>query len=1205
MSEGRDKKEIYQTTGSGGLRERTWKRFLRGPDASLLEDLYVPALKEAVKYDRCCSYFSSSVLAAASRGFAGIISRIISNDSVLSKPVVRLIVNEELNRDDVRAMMETEDTSRLEILIRKRFKDPKDALEKERLAMLAWLVKNGWLEIKVAVMRSGAGIVHAKFGLIKDINSDFLVFSGSGNESASGLMANYENLELSTSWIDPERYDHYRKEFDLLWNNIHPDVYTVSLPEAIKNKLIKFAPPEAPVQEPSNIIMRQKAAMIWQFIAEAPYLNNGELVCDETLMVDLWPHQKQVVEEGAKAWPDGRLLCDEVGMGKTIEAIAIVRRLISGRGVRRVLFLLPAGIVKQWQSELREKGGIVAPRLEGLNYLVWPDDRQQRVSGLAEALNQQLLLMSRETARTDNNLPIILESDPWDLVILDEAHAARRKKQIEGEFNSPTLLLNLLRQLQYKRKARGFLLLSATPMQTHPWEPWDLMTVLGEGGPWVADFGDIRKYYAYIYDLENGKYNHKLVKKVSELINSSASEIDKAPWGGSISGDINGLINNLEKISLREKDKTADWLRRVSPLGRRMHRNTRETLKDYYKYGMISTPPPNRIVEDIIFDYEYKAEREVYTLIKKYIDKRFSELEAEKPGKGFVMTIYRRRATSSPYALKKSLERRLEGLKKVIERRAYDSEISKDEMLSSQDLDDLGIYEDKISAAFPTDPAVAYKEANNVQELLEKLNGLHGLDSKRQRFYGEIKKLVDEGRSVLIFTEYVDTMCYIRNNILDLYGQAIGCYSGDGGQLWTGKEWVNVPKDEITDKLSRGEIKVMVCTDAASEGLNLQAAGALINYDLPWNPSRVEQRIGRIDRIGQRHIDIKIINFFLKDSIDERVYGILRKRCGLFELFVGEMQPVLSKAREMLIGKEPMDVSTLENEVSRVKKDFMAAETYRAKRAAQIRQDKAPLNKEHMEKALDYLGKEINIIITKNKENNIYKIKGEGNKTINFSFNLSALESNQNVLPLFPGGEIGRLVSDKLSGPGEILPLVFGSYQDQGFRATLIYWIDKNKTYNINNFDTLERLISRWDGSYPDPKVWVQTKTRAEKLAKKIVIEMKKRADEKEKKGIERQLEAAKLRLLKELGILLVSYTGDIGDLNKTMSELIKKKDSLTANRLSRCLGRLGGYPQWPDSLKEELVEFLKTAKENDKKARILGKEVDAALDDPRWTTKI
>lgn len=775
------------TKSSEGLRARAWKRFLKGPDVSLLEELYVPGLAAALRYDRCCSYFSSSVLAAAARGFGALIERLENMGDSVPRPAVRLVVNEELAEEDVQAMIESADTTALEEELRRRFRKPKDILEKKRLEMLAWLVKKGLLAIRVGVMRKGQGIVHAKFGIMRDEAEDAVVFSGSGNETASGLSANYEQLEVSTSWNDPERFDAYSTEFEALWKDNHADVHTVTLPEALRLQLIKLAPPEPPIVEPSNTTARQKAAMTWQFVSEAPYLENGATACDATAMVELWPHQKSVVHETAGAWPSGRLLCDEVGMGKTIEAICILRRLMAGRGVSRVLFLLPASIVKQWQGELREKGGIVVPRLEGQNALVWPDDRIERVEGVAEALERDFVLMSRETARTENNLAILMQARPWDLVLLDESHAARRKKQVEGEFNSGTLLLNLIRELQLKGRARGFLLLSATPMQTHPWEPWDLLTVLGEGGPWLAEFEDVRSYYEAISTVRNGRNETELLNKAAGLL---ASDVQTPPFPGDKSGpaDRKSLAWRLAAVPILKRNEMADWMRLAAPLGRRMHRNTRETLKDYFKKGLLSNPPPVRKIEDIVYDYEDLSERRVYESIKNYIDERFGQLETEKPGKGFVMTVYRRRASSSPYALEKSLERRQKGLERVARKEAYDLEVGEDEKVDPRDSADLENGEDseKISAAYPTDPKVALAESQKIGELLEGIRNLHGGDSKRDRFYDIIKRVTDDGRAALIFTEYVDTMDYVRDNLLPLYGKSLGCFSGAGGQIWDG-----------------------------------------------------------------------------------------------------------------------------------------------------------------------------------------------------------------------------------------------------------------------------------------------------------------------------------------------------------------------------------------------------------------------------------
>ena len=417
---------------SGRLRDREWPRFLKAPDGQLVAALYEPGLRRAVRYDRCCAYFSSSVLSAAASGFGAFIERILAG-AISAKPALRLLVNEELSELDVRALLDARDEAPLVATLLARFGTPANALQRRRLEMLGWLARDGWLEVRVGVLRQGGGILHAKFGLFIDAEGDAVAFAGSGNESARGVRGNYEQLEVSGSWQDADRAAHYQAEFEVLWSGNDPVVMTVSLPQALRDELIKLAPEEPPIAEGEDERRRQRAAMLWAYALAAPFMpEGGAATCDAMAPVSLWPHQLGVVAETAAAWPEGRLLCDEVGMGKTVEAILTLRRLLAGRGVRRALILLPANLLPQWQAELREKGGLRVPRLDGPRVLIWPDGRRENVGGLAEALEQPILLMSRETARTEGNLPVLLAAQPWDLVLLDEGHAARRADVEQG-----------------------------------------------------------------------------------------------------------------------------------------------------------------------------------------------------------------------------------------------------------------------------------------------------------------------------------------------------------------------------------------------------------------------------------------------------------------------------------------------------------------------------------------------------------------------------------------------------------------------------------------------------------------------------------------------------------------------------------------------------------------------------------------------------
>jgi len=1184
---------------TGLLRDRTWQRFLRGPDQALLDELYVPALAAALRYDRCCAYFSSSVLAAAARGFGALIERLIALGEAAPRPAVRLIVNEELAEEDVRALIERGDTSALEAHLLKRLKRPADALEKERLGMLAWLAKQGLLEVRVGVMRFGEGIVHAKFGVVTDSAGDALVFNGSGNESAAGLRANYEEIEVSTSWTDADRLAYFRNRFDDLWNDLDATVHTVPLPEAVRLKLIKFAPKELKSGEPSNALARQRAEMLWRFIAEAPYLENGAAACDATAFVDMWPHQRQVIEDTANAWPAGRLLCDEVGMGKTIEAILVLRRLLAGRGVRRVLILLPAGLQIQWQQELREKGGLLFPRFDVFKGLIWPDGREERLEGgLAQALREDRLILSRETARTENSRPTVLAAEPWDLVLLDEAHAARRANQVETEFNSATLLLELLRQLQLQRKARGILLLSATPMQTHPWEPWDLLTVLGEGGHWLSEFSVVRDYYRAAVAVQQGRCTLPTAKAAAVTLGLDPTAGPPPERPELNPREVSEVAKALAFARPAEREGLARWMRRTSPLARRMHRNTRDTLRRYHAMGLIDRPPAKRLVHDELFDFQDAAERRVYDAITRYIERRFAELENEKPGKGFVMTVYRRRAASSPYALEQSLKRRAEGLRRVAARQSVD--LYADVELDPRDRDDLGDIDPngRVSAALPTDPELARRELNDVEGLLEQLEALLGRDSKRDKFYDLLRMVTNDGRAVLVFTEYADTMHYLRDQLVGAYGKQLGCYSGDGGQRWNGERWVGMPKDEIARLLQNGELMLLVCTDAASEGLNLQAAGALINFDLPWNPSKVEQRIGRIDRIGQRHPEIRIVNLFLKDSVDEQVYSALRQRCGLFEHFVGRMQPVLAAARKVLLDPTQDALSAIRRAAEDVDQEPLAAETYVENEAQPTTRVAPPIQLSDLRDALSALNGSFGPQ-AKQVGDERFRITSNAGE---FALSEEALDRDETALPLTPLSPVVAELAASLLRPGEGLPLVTATVASGAFRATESVWVGNQRAERVTSYAQLRALVNAWDGTYPDPRQRREAEEAARRAAEARVQAAMRRADELEREAFSRQLDAARQRLLRELGKYLVSVGQGTSNLNEVLFRQLQREDIASRERLKRVLERLGvDYPQWPEHLLEELASFDRQVTPNERRGRLIGKELDAALADPRW----
>jgi superfamily II DNA or RNA helicase len=1175
---------------SSSLRDVAWPRFLSAPDAELLERLYVPALSLAVRYDRCCAYFSSRVLALAARGFGKLIETLLAMDKTAPRPAIRLLVNEQLDPDDVEAMLATGDTSALERKLLRRLQTPVDALERDRLKMVAWLVKRGLMEVRVALPRRTGGIVHAKFGLITDAEGNTLSFMGSDNETAEAIVLNYEVLEVRPSWEDAAHAEYYRGEFEKLWADTHPHVMSMPLPEAVRLKLVKFAPKTAPVREPAASFEVARAAAVWRFLAAASYLSNGGATCDATAPTDPWPHQVRVITDTAEAFPSGRLLCDEVGLGKTIEAALVLRRLLAGRGVRRALLLVPAGLMRQWQEELREKGGLLIPQYDR-GFLVQPDGSKEEMDAAKALSSVPVLLLSREWARLPANRALLLQSPAWDLVLMDEAHAARRKEQEETAFNQANLLLELLRELQLTGQAGGILLLSGTPMQIEPWEPWDLLSVLGVGGRWMSSFEPVRAYYGAIAKLSQGKM---LGRQEQELVLSLVQSDGEFPHR-------DDTTRRLRLTKPNERPQLAAELRLGSPLGRGMHRNTRCTLREYFSIGLIETEPARREIRDDVYDYVSPDERDAYDAITGYIDRRYEALEQEKGGKGFVMTIYRRRAASSPLALRRSLERRLDAVGRLAEDRAVDAEELVDVRDDiRRDLDEAGP-DETFDPALPKSAGAARQERREIADLLNRVEALGATDSKRDRFMATLEEVVADGRSALVFTEYTDTMDYLRDVVATSFGEQVACYSGRGGERLVSGEWVGVTKPEITAALGAGEIRVLVCTDAASEGLNLQAASALINYDLPWNPSRVEQRIGRIDRIGQKQPVIPIVNLFLKDSVDMRVYQALRLRCGLFEHFVGEMQPVLAIARDALRRnvRGPAQVEAdIENAAEKIKSQPEVVGAFAPSRAEPRDRGTPGVTRQQLERALAMLSCPGSPVRAKALSPGRWRLSGLGRRSVEVALEAGALERYPDAVPLTLTSDVVARIAEKLASAAENTPLVIAEWKSGSHCAMEGRWTG-SPSQRIDTFDKLVALLDAWDGRPAAPGIITNVEQNARRCAKKRVEAACAEAACKRRIALEQQVEAARLRLRRELAKHLRLFgRGDLNEIWKQRMERSETGDS----RYRRAFDRLGGYVQWSEEELRQANDYAASGTGDQLFRMNVAPELEAALNDPRWT---
>ena len=895
-----------------------------GPADDPLHNFYLPALAASVQYDRSAGYFRSSALAAAAAGVA----RLIANDGYM-----RLLVGAELDEADVDALRNGYDLrERLAPGMLAALDNLEESLLRQRIEALAWLAANSSLDIRVVLPldRHGRPIpgpaardyYHVKEGIFTDAQGNQVSFVGSVNESEQAWQHNYETLQVSVTWEsqrEAQAVRNVRRRFDLLWEGKDAQWLAVELPDAVRQRLIRYAPASAPAFDPlekrEEETIRGVAAdgyravstedrIRFQFLRDAPHLLDGGELGAATAAVHPWPHQLEVARSVLARFPDRVLLSDEVGLGKTVEAGLILRQLLLSGQVQRCLILTPAAVLKQWQEELYEKFNLAIPRYDD-NRLFDHRGRPLGTRVIAPWADHPVLLASSHLARRRERVAEVLAAPAWDLLIVDEAHHARRRDFLQPQYR-PNRLLTLLNSLRDKGRYRGLLLMTATPMQVHPVEVWDLLMTLGLSGRWAADeatflafFNQLRRGYDDVdWELVLGLVRDNL-GATGTLDPHFVAGLRKAQ-GDALSSAICALPHASpaqQRDTVRALPPTArpalyDLARRHSPLRSYIYRNTRRLLRVYKQRGLIDANIPQR--QPHIERIPFRPDEDVlYQRITEYITHFYQKYENERRGLGFVMTVYRRRLTSSFYAARRSLERRRDWLRGIVD---------PEEAVEQEDLWDLDdeMEEDEAIQTHltPAQRQSFREELDYLDDFIGELRSLSQADSKLAFLKEQLERTFRQRDTVLIFTQYTDTLDYIRDHLKEVYGSAVACYSGRGGEEWNGLTWVVSSKEQVKNRFRLGEIKILLATESASEGLNLQTCGVLINYDMPWNPMRVEQRIGRIDRIDQRYEVIWIHNYFYAESIEDRIYQALADRIRWFEDVVGDLQPILAEVGE-------------------------------------------------------------------------------------------------------------------------------------------------------------------------------------------------------------------------------------------------------------------------------------------------------------------
>jgi adenine-specific DNA-methyltransferase len=552
--------------------------------------------------------------------------------------------------------------------------------------------------------------------------------------------------------------------------------------------------------------------------------------------VDLNPHQ---VDAALFAFNSplskGALIADEVGLGKTIEAGLVISQKWAERK-RRILIIVPSNLRKQWYQELSEKFFLPCQLLETKSY----NAAIRQGNFRPFEMKDQIVICSYQFARKQ---AADVANTLWDLVVIDEAHRLR------NVYKPGNKIANTLKQAL---KNVPTLLLTATPLQNSLLELFGLVSFIDEHA-----FGDLKSFR-------------------EQFANLSQEDVFKT------------LKSRLKPIC---------------------HRTLRRQVTAYVPFTK-----RHPILEEFTPE---ESEDRLYELVSEYL--RRPNLQALPSGQRSLMTlVLRKLLASSTFAIAGALTSISERLKAKI-KKAEPVEPLEEEL--NNDYEALNETAEEWNEEEPADPLSDADRAAIEAEIADLDQFAKLATSIEQNSKGKalvkalgiaFKKAAELGAAekAIIFTESRRTQNYLLRVLADSpFKDGIVLFNGSNTNERSRMIYAAwLEKHAGTDRVSgsktadmrsalvdyfREEGRIMIATEAGAEGINLQFCSLVVNYDLPWNPQRIEQRIGRCHRYGQKH-DVVVVNFLnRKNAADQRVYQLLSEKFRLFEGVFGASDEVL------------------------------------------------------------------------------------------------------------------------------------------------------------------------------------------------------------------------------------------------------------------------------------------------------------------------
>lgn len=563
--------------------------------------------------------------------------------------------------------------------------------------------------------------------------------------------------------------------------------------------------------------------------------------------VDLNPHQVEAALFAFRSpFSKGAILADEVGLGKTIEAGLLVSQKWAERK-QKILIIVPANLRKQWSQELAEKFHLPSVILETRTF-----NDFIRAGNLNPFLQDAIVLCSYQFARAKD---VYVRQTQWDLVVIDEAHRLR------NVYKPSSKIANAIKQTIAPFPK---VLLTATPLQNSLLELYGLVSIIDDYA-----FGDFKSYKAQFARLSNG----------------------------------------VDFQELRE---------RLKPICKR---TLRKQVLEYVKYT-------NRhaIVQEFVPTEE---EQRLYDLVSEYLQKpNLYALPASQ--RQLVTLILRKLLASSTYAISATLDGLVQKLQAAsVQAEAVDS-IPSELPENWEELEELADeWEEDEGEPWKEGVRLTPQQLLELRQEMEQLREFHNLaksiikNSKgevllkalRNGFTASARAQQEKGAATLqqkavIFTESRRTQEYLFRVLENTeFAGKVMLFNGTNTDPKSKEIYRNwLEKHRGTDQISgsptadmraalveyfRDEASIMIATEAAAEGINLQFCNLVVNYDLPWNPQRIEQRIGRCHRYGQKY-DVVVVNFLNKNNAaDLRVYELLDEKFRLFDGVFGASDEIL------------------------------------------------------------------------------------------------------------------------------------------------------------------------------------------------------------------------------------------------------------------------------------------------------------------------